>query len=971
VTNPLPLLQATLADRYTIERELGRGGMATVYLAQDLKHHRPVALKVLHSQIAAVLGSERFLREIEIAANLNHPHILPLFDSGAAGPQGSGEELLWYAMPLVEGESLRDRLDRETQLPLAEALQIAREVADALGYAHTQGIIHRDIKPENILLAHGHALVADFGIARAVGAAGGAKLTETGLSLGTPSYMSPEQALGETVDRRSDVYALGCVLYEMLAGEPPFTGPTPQAILARRLSLPVPSLSTIRDNLPASVESAILTALARTPADRFASTRQFTDALSSSSRYGERDDVVEHRQSGRPIRLPRQKWVLPVAAVMVVLTLVWLLVRRLDDAPSIKQDLIAIAPFRVRAAESTLSYLGEGMLDLLAAKLNGAEGTRTIETRSVTKAWSAAQARTGPDLDEAASLLLAEQLGAGRLVLGSVVGNDDYLTLQAKLLDVPGGRIRGQASVDGDPDSLPQLVDRLAGQLLGLQTGIEHQRLTSLTSSSLSAVRLYLQGQSEFRRGKWDDATRLFGQALDLDSTFALAALALSGSVATDGDDRGKRLAWAYRERLNPADRAIAVARMPPPGSTLIELVARWEAAAAANPERAPVWYQLGDTYYHTGTGIGMPDALARADSAFRRGAMLSSREEDEGNPDYPEAFDHMLQLAVMNGDSARARSLIAIARAADTAGISYEKRWLLAQVTADSVTLDSLRRHPELANERNAGSLFVFSQWTGIGVPDAESVVREAVNRRELDSVLWEAMLLNLGRPGEVKGSTFDDHPRALQRKRILEYVFWSGDSAAASQAARILVPFADGPIQTGPSQSAQYDDICILELWRLYHGQTGSAAGAIARLRGAEVPDESCASTLDAWLAAETRRPDAARKLERLDSLARSSINGRANLVVARLHERNGDLPEALAAVRRRGGWFMMWPAYLSTFLREEGRLAALTGDTAGAIRAYQHYLALRRNPEPALKPEVDRIKSDLARLVGEPQS
>jgi hypothetical protein len=964
-------LQTALADRYTIERELGRGGMATVYLAQDLKHHRPVALKVLHSQIAAVLGSERFLREIDTAANLNHPHILPLFDSGSAGQRGSGTELLWYAMPLVEGESLRDRLDRETQLPLTDALQIAREVADALGYAHTRGIIHRDIKPENIMLAHGHALVADFGIARAMGVAGGEKLTETGLTMGTASYMSPEQALGEPVDGRTDIYALGCVLYEMLAGEPPYTGPTAQAILARRLSMPVPSLGLIRDNIPASIERTIATALARTPADRFASAKQFTEALSPSTRYGEESDVVKHPSSGRPrIRLPRRKWVLAVAAVMVVLPLVWLLVRLLRDAPSNERDLIAIGPFRVRAAESTLSYLGEGMLDLLAAKLNGSEGTRIIEPRSMTKAWSAAQARTGQDLDEDAALLVAKQLGAGRLVLGSVVGNDDYLTLQAKLLDVPGGRVRGQAAVDGDPDSLPQLVDRLAEQLLGLQAGIEHQRLTSLTSSSLSAVRLYLQGQSEFRRGRWNEAARLFGQALDLDSTFALAALALSGSVATDGDDRGKRLAWAYRERLNPADRAMAVARMAPPGSTNTELVTRWEAAAAANPERAPVWYQLGDFYYHLGSVIGMPDALARADSAFRRGAALSSLLEDQGNPDYPEAWSHMMELAVMNGDSARARSLITIALAADSGGLSYEKRWLLAQVTADSVTLDSLRRVPELAKDGAAGSLFTFSQWTGIGVPDAETVVREAVNRRELPSVLWEAMLLNLGRPGEVKGSTFDDRPRALERKRILEYMFWDGDSAAASQAARILAPFADGRSHTGPAQSAQYDDICIMELWRLYHGKTGSAAGAIARLRGAEVPNESCISTLDAWLAAETARPDAARKLERLDSLARSDINSNVNLVVARLRERNGDLPEALAAVRRRGGWFMLWPANLSTFLREEGRLAVLTGDTAGAIRAYQHFLALRHDPEPALRADRDSLRAGLARLLGEPR-
>src|SRR5262245_59480953 len=236
-----PLADA-LRDRYTIEREIGRGGMATVYLAGDLRHRRQVALKVLHSELAAMLGPERFLREIELTAGLQHPHILPLLDSGEVGG------LLYYVMPYVEGESLRQRLQREPQLPLEEAYRLTREVAEALDYAHGKGIIHRDIKPENILLSRGHALVADFGIALAATQAGGGRLTETGLSLGTPAYMSPEQATADPkLDGRTDQYSLACVLYEMLAGEPPYTGPTAQAIIAKRFSEPVPHVSTVRE----------------------------------------------------------------------------------------------------------------------------------------------------------------------------------------------------------------------------------------------------------------------------------------------------------------------------------------------------------------------------------------------------------------------------------------------------------------------------------------------------------------------------------------------------------------------------------------------------------------------------------------------------------------------------------------------------------------------------------------------------
>src|SRR5437870_1098428 len=247
--------------------------MATVYLAQDSKHERVVALKVLHPELAASLGPDRFLREIRVAARLNHPHILPLFDSGEV------EGLLYYVMPYVEGESLRERLDRQQQLPVDEAIHHARAVASALDYAHRQNVVHRDIKPENVMLNEGEPMVMDFGIAKAVSAAADT-LTQTGTAVGTPAYMSPEQAAGEAeLDGRSDVYSLGCMLYEMLAGQPPFTGPTAQAVIAQRFSEPVPRLRALRDTVPEAVEQAVLKALARVPADRFGTAAQFAQAL--------------------------------------------------------------------------------------------------------------------------------------------------------------------------------------------------------------------------------------------------------------------------------------------------------------------------------------------------------------------------------------------------------------------------------------------------------------------------------------------------------------------------------------------------------------------------------------------------------------------------------------------------------------------------------------------------------------------
>ncbi len=302
MSDPVALLREGLRDRYAFERELGRGGMATVWLARDLKHDRPVAIKVLHPELAASLGPERFLQEIHLAARLQHPHILTVLDSGEL-PVGGAAPLLWFTMPFIRGESLRDRLRRETQLPLADALRIAREVADALAFAHGEGVIHRDIKPENILLSGTHALVADFGIARALQTGAGERLTETGLAVGTPAYMSPEQASGQReLDARTDVYSLAVVLFEMLAGETPFAAPSAQAMIARRFTETARPIRQAREAVPESVERALQRGLARTPADRFATAAEFGAALEPGGWDGataeRRNDGTTERDSG-------------------------------------------------------------------------------------------------------------------------------------------------------------------------------------------------------------------------------------------------------------------------------------------------------------------------------------------------------------------------------------------------------------------------------------------------------------------------------------------------------------------------------------------------------------------------------------------------------------------------------------------------------------------------------------------------
>src|SRR5437660_257804 len=385
-------VRASLAGRYTIERELGRGGMATVYVARDLKHDRPVALKVLRPELAAVLGADRFLREIRLTAQLQHPHILTLLDSGDAGG------FLYYVMPFVEGESLRQRLEREGQLPLDEGLRITRAVASALDFAHGRGVIHRDIKPENIMLHQGEPMVADFGIALAVSTAGRERLTETGLSLGTPAYRSPKQASSEPrLDGRSDQYSLACVLYEMLAGEPPYTGPTAQAIIAKRFSEPAPHLRTVRD-VPEGVEQAVTKALAKVPAARFATAAQFGSAL------------ADERPAVRAAASPRRRRLVvllgvPVLAVAAVGVLQW---RARASTGFSALPSVAVLPFTNLSGDTATDYFSDGMTEELINALVQVEGLR-VPARTSTFAFKAGYALAYSGLAD--TYVLAGQFG--------------------------------------------------------------------------------------------------------------------------------------------------------------------------------------------------------------------------------------------------------------------------------------------------------------------------------------------------------------------------------------------------------------------------------------------------------------------------------------------------------------------------------------------------------------------------------
>ncbi|HMU61918.1 MAG TPA: protein kinase [Gemmatimonadales bacterium] len=466
-------LRTALAGRYRIERELGRGGMAVVLLAEDLKHRRRVAIKVLRPELARSLGSARFLREIEIAAGLNHPHILPLHDSGeAAPPDADSPALLYFVMPFVEGESLRDRLSREKQLPLDDALRITRGVADALAYAHRLGVVHRDIKPENILLQAGHPVVSDFGIASAVRAAASGRLTDPGLAVGTPTYMSPEQSVGETVDPRSDLYSLACVLYEMLAGTPPYTGATAQAIQARKAIDTVPRLRTVRETVPEGVEVAVRTALAKAPADRYATVDEFSVALS------------------RPAGVH--------AAARSV----------------------AVLPFLNLSPDPDNEYFADGITEDVTAQLSKIRSLKVISRTSVMMFKKRDQS-----LRE-----IGARLSAATLLDGSVRRDGDRVRIVAQLIDAETDQHLWAETYDRRLTDIFAIQSDVALQIAtALRAELspdEKSRIRREPTRDLQAYQLYLQGRHWFVRHTADglrQAIDYFGRAIARDPGFALA----------------------------------------------------------------------------------------------------------------------------------------------------------------------------------------------------------------------------------------------------------------------------------------------------------------------------------------------------------------------------------------------------------------------------------------------------------------
>jgi tetratricopeptide (TPR) repeat protein len=987
----VPRAHATLADalrdRYAFERELGRGGTATVHLARDLRHGRLVAIKVLKPELAQALGAERFLREIQIAASLTHPHILPVLDSGVERPRDqTAGGAFWYAMPYVAGESLRARIRREKQLALDDALQIARNVLGALAYAHSHGIIHRDIKPENILLEGDEAVVADFGLARAVTASGGENLTPTGLTVGTPAYMSPEQATGVSeIDARSDIYSLGCVLYEMLAGEPPFTGPTPQAILAKRLSEPLPSLHVVRDTVPAEVEQAIAKALARVPADRFSSASEFGHALSAPPRIR---GVAEGTTRWRG-------WIVPAAALALLAAIAIALVRSRATAPAtLDANLVAVAPFDV--VTPALHSWSEGLVDVLSRSLDGAGPLRTVSPTVILKRW------TGRP-DPASAAALGRRTGAGLVVFGALDRSGaDSVRIRAALLDLGDKGAPPEVEVRGDTLRMDQLIDSLAVSLLrelNRTRSIGAVRQSSLGARSLPALKAFLRGEQFYRRALWDSSLAQYDRAIALDSTFALAYQRIGwvlgwqppGAATYGPGDKYGRLASAFNHGLAPRDSLLIVVHAlqgtvfdavnsdteePDYFAIKRRLFVTLAEARRRYPGDPEFWYVLGEARWHVDDpGVATDD---EALDAFDHAIALDSA--------FSPAYQHIpgIAIAVDLGDPARARRylaayvrlnpqedktsglhLAAILLDPDKAGLPETRRLIEAApgTSLFRASIEYLNTWPD-----SAETAVLLLRSLAFGHHSMRGAITDSLRRRQLLAFAltqrghlreahqlqpvfaaterWQDPYVRLALLGAVPVDTAAGaFRRAVERDLpagviglipVLPWWFAQRDTTVlkrfASQVDSIAPRDSARPVGNPRRYYAAEAARAYLTLLR------GDSVGALQAF--ASLPDSTC-GLVSCY----------AQKLTEARLLQAAGEERRAIELLDRWVELQGDFspPDPLAVL-------------------ELARLAEHLGERDKAIKSYQYVANAWRHADPELQRYVEEARSGLTRLVGE---
>jgi serine/threonine-protein kinase len=1016
-------LQARLSGSYTLGRELSGGGMSRVFVAEDSSLGRTVVIKMLAPELAAGLNAERFKREIMLAAQLHHAHIVPVLSAGVA------DDLPYFVMPFVVGEALRNRLIGETGLPLVETVNVLRDVAQALSFAHAQGVVHRDIKPDNVLLAGGSAVVTDFGIAKAISsavlAAPGGTLTQVGTSLGTPAYMSPEQAAGDPdADARSDFYSFGVMAYEMITGRTPFHDRPTHALIMAHIAEPPEPVERLVPSVPSPLAHLVMRCLSKNPADRPQSAKEMLEDLDDIDLSGQRVrsgpqgtagvrsgqtagmkvDTSPHAYadgtmlvatpplSGTAATAGSRRWIAGAAAVAAV-ALAGFLGRgffKSEPVVPLDQHAMAVVPFRVASADPSHHYLREGMVDLIAAKLSGEE-LRAVEPRTVLDAWRQAGGSEARDLSREETIQLAQNLHAGKALLGDVVGTPDRLVLTVSLLSVPKGEQVSRVSVEGPPDSLASLVNQIATQLMTQTSGEGTARLSNLMSTSLPALRAYLDGQARLRRGDARNAGLDFARAVKEDSTFALAGLGLRLATAWYGDgqlgNRGLEIAFRQRARLSQRDQALLTALAGPrypESSTNREMYTAREQYLQFSPDNAEAWYLMADQIFHAGAAMGISDWEQRSLAGFKRAMELDSL--------YLPGYTHAMPLAASMGDMDFLKRAERLRIRMDTA-VFWRKQhdWYMAARAGDAAAAEKALESTGQLRDALLTGVIRHTQFDGTGASYALSAAEELVRTSATDALrrgrarFAHDVMLNLGRPAdarrylEMSRDSANDFNVPIIRVRAA--IAGEGERNP-DDAVRFLSAMEERP---EPADSAGRQVlravVRVLEPWRLIHGDSSHTRRSLQRLRAiartgprAELANAQLEIAYIEMLHASLAKSPALRELtERADSMLMdqefgSTHTGRTSqhaLAIAHSWEKLGEPKRALSAALRYFTWNSEVMPYLGIQVREIARLAALAGDRPRAIRSYQHYLALRSQAEPSFKPQVDSVRAELARL------
>jgi eukaryotic-like serine/threonine-protein kinase len=963
-------LQAALGAAYRIEKELGGGGMSRVFVALEERLARRVVVKVLPPELAAEISVDRFNREIQLSASLQHPHIVPLLTAGGSA------DVLYYTMPLVEGEALRTRLAREGALPVRDSIRILKDVTDALAYAHARGIVHRDIKPDNVLLSGGHAVVADFGVAKAVSQAKGQSgLTSVGVALGTPAYMAPEQAAGDpNVDHRADIYSLGAMAYEMLTGRPPFTSMSPHQILAAHVTEPVEPITDHRPTLPPAVADLVMRCLEKNPADRpqtAAELHQLLESLATPSGMlsatGAASSTVRN-----VLRRPRNRRIAVVTGVAVVGLAAWLLLRPAGPTP-LDANRVAIAPFDVLGG-SELALWREGLVDVLSRSLDGAGPLRTVSPTVVVKRWNG-------HADATSALALGRATGAGTVVYGQLLSaGPDSVRLTATVLDVRRSEGR-DIELRGGAGRLDRLADSLAVAVLrelGRTRAIGLVRSASLGSRSLPALKAFLQGEQFLRRSEWDSSLAYHQRAIALDSGFTLA-WSHAGLAAGWQHSAQDSLSLGYKLRAGQLNHGLApreslIVQSESLASVVYEgpaqLAGRWwtygrrfvstlDEAVRLYPDDPELWYMLGDARYHAGAMA--QTSQRQALDAFDRAIALDSA----FTPSYVHAVPLGLELdgaaagrryaaaflaAGAMGKYAQTSDLVVrlIDPRTHAAALQYltdsaddalvRTTWLQINRWTDSaetlVALLRVRAEREKAGGKQPGNLSVFALPVALS---GRGHLAEAATRTSIASIVAQIVLLR-GPPSDSMvrvargwaarpGQDLTYAPPVLAAAR---------DTAALASAVRMVTALSTRPLAPN-----------IPPIGRDFFNYLAAATPAYLALA----------------------RGDTTGALRLFDTRPDSACYGACfidDLVHIQLLAGRGRLADAAARIDRTPVGFSsgLMPVEVLRAL-ERGRVNERLGNRERAIAGYAFVVAAWRNADPELKAYVDEARAGLARL------